>query len=426
MGHVVIGFAAALLVAVAGMAIGLLSPHDILAWDLTWRNGVLCALAFAFSAASSFFVRGAIATQYALVIACIFIGFLSALLLREGLLSGVIDYRLAGFALWLALLTTALWWQQVVDFWKGRQLGISAILISFVATLVLGTYPAFAWNTLIAAPLNLHTLIVADAPLSATSSGLYDLIVRGDIAINWVTLLLTGVAAAGAYFAQNTLKAILKHLELTPDEVEAAKRLREPVKNTIGSSETLDNFYPMLLHLCTWDPPVDLRLDRKRAIVRIFLSPDTGPERMRSVKATLRRYGSDLKKALIIIYERGFDAGTPPPPILAYGTGEEVTGLFDSQVFISLLENVNAEGIRQFVEQSRVTLLSENPESDVMLSTVYSSTQNSVSRALGIMQRRNLRRMLLVSDREPFEYGVLSTDKLARFLCNAICDPQPE
>ncbi len=442
MGHVVIGFAAALLVAVAGMAIGLLSPHDILAWDLTWRNGVLCALAlaFAFSAASSFFVRGAIATQYALVIACIFIGFLSALLLREGLLSGVIDYRLAGFALWLALLTAALWWTQVVDFWNGRQLGMSAFLISFVATLVLGTYPAFAWNTLIAAQLNLRTLIVDGAPPSATATGLYELLSRGEFAIGLANFLLAGAAASLAYYARPVLKVIHSYVQLSDKEISEAKKWRRPAREAISKFERLDTLYPHRLNIETWQPPPELVFESQPTIIRIYIPPSTtlppsspGEERVRNLRnlfdsrGYLDRRGRDLDQSLIILYQlrarldETVDA--PPPRIVGYGLGSEFRELFYDAEFLESLNTGDTMGITQAVDGHRSSLLGLQPdgsgvprENDVLLGTRSEHAATSLRDVLEVMGQMRYRRILLCGDKEPYAFGILSADKIARFI----------
>lgn len=440
----VIGFSVALLAAVAAIALRYLLPYDLLAEEFTLQQSVFL-ISFVTSSWLSYsnIEEEDDAIQYALAIACIVIGFLSALLLREGLLSGVIDYRAVGFGLWLALLSAALWWRQVVDFWQDRRPGTSAFLISFLATVVLGTYPAFAWNTLIAASLNLRTLIADDAPLSATATGLYELLSRGELAINLASFLLAGAAASLAYYARPVLRVIHSYVQLSEKEIAEAKKWRRPAREAISKFERLDTLYPHRLNIETWQPPPELVFESRPTIIRIYIPPSTtlppsspGEER-RERRETLRnlfdlrgyidRRGRDLDQSLIILYQLQArldeTVDTPPPRIVGYGLGSEFRELFYDAEFLESLNTGNTMLITQAVDRHRSILLGLQPdgngvprENDVLLGTRSEHAATSLRDVLDVMGQTRYRRILLWGDKEPYAFGILSADKIARFI----------
>lgn len=425
---IAIGFSVALLAAVAAIALRYLSPYDLLAEEFTWQQSVFF-ISFVLSlwVSHSSINEEDDAIRYVYAIACIIVGCSSALLLREGLLSGAIDYRLAGFALWLALLTAALWWTQVVDFWSERRPGSAAFLISFFATVVLGTYPALAWNVLMSEPLDLRSLRVDGEPLSVTATGVYDLIARSDIAVNWVVLLLSGAAAGGAYLAHERITTILQYLELAPEEVRRAKKWRRPAREAIAPEDRLDVLYPTKLRINTWEPPPELLINPAPTIVRMYLSSRTPRERMREIIELLAMHVLDTERTIVVIYQmtegEGDDPthGPPPARVLAYGLYSEFLEPFADDAFSDFLGANDAQGVQNYLNTFRNTLLNapetDRPlEGDVLLATQAVSAALPLSDVLADMGEHRLRRILVVSDKEPFEYGVLSADKIASYI----------
>lgn len=437
----VIGFSVALVAAVAALALRYVLPYDLFAEEFTLQQGVFVVSVVVASMVSYWHIPSHDdASQYALAIAFIFIGFVSALLLREGLLGGAIDYRVAGFVLWLALLTAAFWWTAAVRFWESIRPRFSAFLISFMATIVLGNYPAFVWNTHIALPLTLRPLILDGEPLSATASGLYDLITRGELVINVVNLLLAGAAAAVAYYARPMLEKIYNYVQLSEKEVDEAKNWRRPAREAIPKFERLDVLYPHRLNIETWQPPPELVFESRPTVIRIYIPPSTTlppsssvEERLRTLRRLfdareyLDRRGRDLDQSLIILYQLQArlheTADTPPPRIVGYGLGSEFRELFYDAKFLESLNTGNTRGITLAVDRHRFSLLGLEPdgsgvprENDVLLGTRSEHAATSLRDVLQVMGETRYRRILLCGDKEPYALGILSADKIARFI----------
>ncbi len=414
----VIGFSVALLAAVAAIALRYLLPNELLAGEFAWQLGVfLVSVVMGSWVSYRNFEEGDDAIRYALAIVCSLIGFAYALMLRELMLGGAIDDDLAGLAFWIALLIVTVCWNDLVEYWHDRHPVLTSFLVSFVVTFVLGAYPALFWNNFLALPVDAPLLRVDGDTHSSPTLGIFSLLERGDIAVNWMVLLLSSVTAAGAYFAKAKLNAILDYVELTVDEVRVAKRMRLPAGDAIAAKDKLDVLYPKVLHINTWEQPPDWVWDRStKGIVKIFLSGNLDRERLGKVRDLLFHREHDPKKTLIFIYERGSGPVSPPPPLLAYGTGEEIIPLFENDAFLSYARSLDVSAMRDFVGRRRNELLAISPEGDVLLAANYALTSTSIINALRAMRDFGLRRILLVSDKAPYEYGILSADKIARYI----------
>jgi hypothetical protein len=431
---IVIGLAIALFSAVAAIALRYLSPTQIFVEEVTWQHGVFSISAIGSYLISRVYLNAGAAIRYAISVASVFIGFVSALLLREAFIGGAIDYNLAGLAFWVALLIISVWWKEWVDFWKVPRPGHIAFLIAFASTFVLGTYPAFAWNTLISAPLNLYALSVDGAPLAAAASGLYDLLERGDLVINWTTLLLSAVTAAGAYYSAPILARILEYVQLNEKEVLEAKRWRRPAREAISASERLDTLYPQRLHIETWKLPPEVVFDSRPTIVRIYIPPrtpldpsNTQPGKVSALRKLLDKHGRNLERSLIILYQHheqhADNDASKHPRIVAYGFGTEFKDLFQNSNFAEQLCIGDTQTIIKTVEQHRHSLLGLQSsgggvplEHDVLLGTAKAAASDPLRDVLEVMGAQNYRRILVVDDQEPYAFGVLSADKFARYL----------
>lgn len=249
-------------------------------------------------------------------------------------------------------------------------------------------------------------------------------------------------AALAAFFTlgastgvvEGWLRRIVEILGLSPLQLRVARRLRLPARGAIKPDEILDARYRTEISINRSSiprrAPFDVRSATSPARVKIIVNDSD--DATRGERLTFQRILEivesdriDVKRSLFFVC---FVAANGTTQIVAYGTFAEFTDLSHNEAefaqssrqireaFEDALNSGEREEVRRIVEFVRASILKSNPDRDLMLSTATFEASNLLQDAMDTMAKAGLRRILLVSPRQPFEYGLLSSAEISRFL----------
>jgi hypothetical protein len=265
-----------------------------------------------------------------------------------------------------------------------------------------------------------------------------------DILADKAEKFLTVLGALAVLFAVSVvaqevspaLKSVLSYIGLTPQQINAARRLHHPIANAIRG-KPLASQYGVQINITPTSTERDLphlTATDNNAIVRIILPSDS---KVGEPHIDFREYfllwheqatsaGVSLANSLVFVY---MSAERTLGPI-CYGTALEFFELLEpatdhaqgrlqaqySETFAEALRTRNRKNVIAIADAARAQILRYNPADDVLLSTTVASEAEDVMTVMRTLAENNLRRILVITDRSPLEMAILGAPELSAFL----------
>lgn len=400
-------------------------------------------------------------------------GAVAGIVVRNWLVSGAVAIESASAVVALALLLGTglwLWWQIFPPRWSLPKYvidGAVTVAAAFVIASSLASSVAGEWNKYVTWLSIIPAAVETCAPVCESESGatdsqassnksndansrdllqdLQELANKVDNLIGLLTVILaTAAAAYVAAVATPKLQEILSYLQLEPEQVEAGHRLRRPLSDLIRKVEADDMKFKrefiVTADSFARESPIE-SVVHGGARIKIIAPPPGSPQNsftFAKLRKILEAAQVDLRRSLILVYP---SAGTTVDPV-CYGTGAEMwelmyriesegsaqeqgldqtpgSGRFRgaySDSFFGALNSGNARAIAAVIENARASVLKENPQDDVLLSSFVLRDTEELVVAMTEMKKRSLRRALVYGGKVPGERAILSVPHIADYL----------
>lgn len=254
-----------------------------------------------------------------------------------------------------------------------------------------------------------------------------------DIAL--ATLSAVFVITASSDTVAKQLQRIIDYFALLPDQLMAAKRLRQPAISAVPGGELLDVRYPKEIEIERSSTPRrapfhtlgGVQGARIKLMIRSGGNPSHGtPFSLDFIKEVLQADRVDVNRSLFFVCS----VSTSGTDIIAYGAGQELIALSGmntqmpgarpgntiTQEFYDALNAGDAVGVRDVVTAVRGILAARVPGVDPLLSTLTRSASDEVRETMRHMADEHHDRVLLVARDAPFERAILNANELSRFL----------
>lgn len=391
----------------------------------------------------------------ALSVGSVLLGVVSGILLRESIISGLLPLDWVGLVILLSALGMVTWQtvqNQVGHGHHGPDLSgllkkwslSAAFLVAFIVTLLFGSYLAPVWNETIGriADLSLHPDPSATDP---KSNQIELLIERTSGLIDLLLVVASGITAIIIIqIISPQLDTLWTYLGLKPEELSAARLLRSAAADAIRTSERLSRIYPKQVNIFPDSEHRRLPFvskDGDRALIKIYMPEEkAGQAFIESIQDLVASAEIELENSLFFIYSQADLLAShhkserrPTPSVIAYGSGAELKDLINppggaqrgrfsaryTSRFIAALSDGDKPTVKSIVEAARKWALERNPKDDVLLTTKFASASTELKLVMQQMGKCGLRRILLMSEKVPYEYGILGLDDVGRFLLPA-------
>lgn len=339
-----------------------------------------------------------------------------------------------------------------------RALGIAvAVLGAFTITLyaaALGDYFAAPLTQLVLRdfPIFLETLLGVGLPnldanttISSVAAEKFSERNReiANIALGTVVSVTVVISFSGVFIY---LHKIVNILGLSDQQLSLAKKLKLAAKGAIPPGQRLSQLYPKDVQILRPMPPRRqfplVTEGGVRARVKLILQrsgmPAEGDDfRLDTLRQLLHSAEIELTQSVFFVY----DLDTTGDTIVCYGTGAELEALYQmgdpyrggttiGAAFVRALNFNNRMALDEIVPMARAILQSRHPSSDILLSTKSMHENDTMEAVMNVMQHgqrppgggtpENMTRILLQSDKAPFERGFVGAAEISRFLFGGV------